>query len=35
MIVPVAVPQLEVDPKKPEYFVTVLGLGYKFSPGDR
>jgi two-component system, OmpR family, alkaline phosphatase synthesis response regulator PhoP len=24
--------KLEADPKKPEFFVTVLGLGYKFSP---
>ena len=24
--------KLEVDSKKPTFFVTVLGLGYKFSP---
>lgn len=24
--------KLEADPKKPEFFLTVLGLGYKFSP---
>jgi two-component system alkaline phosphatase synthesis response regulator PhoP len=24
--------KLEVDPKRPAFFVTVLGLGYKFSP---
>ena len=27
--------KLEADPKRPEFIVTVPGLGYKFEPGGR